>query len=381
MTFAITKYIYPIEHEIEISNSLGYKLDNPRNKSEIEIVRRFIEDTLQDKNRSENSITAPLGIRVFDSLNVLMECLKSKESYALNYLSNLNDKTVIDILSEIWIIFRFPEEEEFIQLSTDKNELIHKIIEKKASEYTNHFQDVVSYSHLLSLLIHNEENYYHGESFLLSQFPYEIFLTSTNSKVYEAIENFIYYNNSVKDDQTSPFWLCWPDISITLEQTSLKLESLLIQQKIVNSKDKIPLSQKQTPKQKLLHVGSILSAAYAQTINPELMLLLLVSIIEYLVTGNPDTSRFNVEDSIGKQFKLKCAVLIHNQDKESDLSELSSTLKKIYSQRSNIAHGNYKENFEMEEIIESTYILHKINRDILNEFIKDRHLVDFLKDN
>ena len=381
MTFAITKYIYPIEHEIVISKSMGYTLDNPRTKEEIDIVRGFIEETLLDKNRREDSMTAPLFLRAKYSIDDLKEILKSTDGYALNYLSNLNDKKIVDILSEIWIIFRFPEEEEFLQLAKDKNELIHKIIVKEESNYTIQFKNVVSYCHLLSLLIHNEENYYHGESFLLSEYPYEIFLTSNNSKIYEAIENFINHNFSTRSGLKSPLWLYWPDILNTIVETAVKLESLLVQENKEFPKKQIPLSQKQTPKQKLLHIGSILSAAYAQVINPELMLLLLVSIIEYLVTGNPDTNRFNVEDSINKQFKLKCAILIHNQDKEYDLRVLNYELKNIYSQRSNIAHGNYKENFKLEDIINSTYLLHKFNRDILNEFLSDRQLIEYLKDN
>jgi hypothetical protein len=381
MTFAITKYIYPIEHEIVISKSMGYTLDNPRTKEEIDIVRGFIEETLLDKNRREDSRTAPLFLRAKYSIDDLKEILKSTDGYALNYLSNLNDKKIVDILSEIWIIFRFPEEEEFLQLAKDKNELIHKIIVKEESSYTIQFKNVVSYCHLLSLLIHNEENYYHGESFLLSEYPYEIFLTSNNSKIYEAIENFVNDNFSTRNGMKSPLWLYWPDILNTIVETAVKLESLLVQENKEFPKKQIPLSQKQTPKQKLLHIGNILSAAYAQVINPELMLLLLVSIIEYLVTGNPDTNRFNVEDSINKQFKLKCAILIHNQDKEYDLRVLNSELKNIYSQRSNIAHGNYKENFKLEDIINSTYLLHKFNRDILNEFLSDRQLIEYLKDN
>lgn len=381
MTFAITKYIYPIEHEIEISKSMGYTLDNPRTKEEIDIVRGFIEETLLDKNRREDSKTASLFLRARYSIDNLKEILKSTDGYALNYLSNLNDKKTVEILSQIWIIFRFPEEEEFIQLAKDKNELIHKIIVKEESNYTIQFKNVVNYCHLLSLLIHNEENYYHGESFLLSEYPYEIFLTSNNSKIYEAIENFANDNFSTLSGEKSPLWLYWPDILNTIVETVEKLESLLIQENIKFPKNKAPLSQKQTPKQKLLHIGSILSAAYAQVINPELMLLLLVSIIEYLVTGNPDTNRFNVEDSINKQFKLKCAILIHNQDKDYDLRVLNSELKNIYSQRSNIAHGNYKENFKLEDIINSTYLLHKFNRDILNEFLSDRQLIEYLKDN
>lgn len=381
MTFALTKYIYPIEFEIEMSKSMGYSLDNPRTKEEIAVVRRFIEETLLDKNRSEDSRNNPLFLEAKYSIDDLKEALNSTDSYALNYFNNSNNKEIVDVLSEIWIIFRFPKDDEFVQLAQDKNNLLSKIILKEETSYTKQFKDVVSYCHLLSLLIHNEKNKYHGESFLLSEFPYEIFLTSSNSKIYNSIKNFIHNNYSIKNKNNYPDWLYWSNISKIIVDKAQSLESLLIQQNKEYKKTQTPLSQKQTPKQKLLHIGSILSAAYAQVINPELMLLLLVSIIEYLITRNPDNNKFNVEESISKQFKLKSAILIHNQDKEYDLRQLNSELKNIYSQRSNIAHGNYKDNFNVEDIMDSSLLLYKFNRDILNEYIRNRQLVEYLKDN
>ena len=115
--------------------------------------------------------------------------------------------------------------------------------------------------------------------------------------------------------------------------------------------------------------------------DPELMLLLQVSIIEYLLTRNPDTSKFNVEDSISKQFKLKCAVLIHYQDKNYDLVKLNDELSKIYDQRSDLAHGNYKEQVDKKDIVQSVFLLFKFNKHLLNVFIDDRHFLDHLKDN
>src|SRR5690606_33612599 len=101
MTFALTKYIYPIEFEIEMSKSMGYSLDNPRTKEEIAVVRRFIEETLLDKNRSEDSRNNPLFLEAKYSIDDLKEALNSTDSYALNYFNNSNNKEIVDVLSEI----------------------------------------------------------------------------------------------------------------------------------------------------------------------------------------------------------------------------------------------------------------------------------------
>ena len=75
--------------------------------------------------------------------------------------------------------------------------------------------------------------------------------------------------------------------------------------------------------------------------------LMLVSIIEFLLTHSPDTSRFNVEDSIRKQFQLKAGVIISEHFKDK-LSFIANNLKKMYDIRSMIAHGNF---FEIEKFV------------------------------
>ena len=79
---------------------------------------------------------------------------------------------------------------------------------------------------------------------------------------------------------------------------------------------------------KLLYVGNLLGIAH-QTHDEKIKLLMLISIIELLVTRNPDTSRFNVEDSIKKQFQLKTSILIYLK-KENDIDKVKKRLKIIY---------------------------------------------------
>lgn len=387
MSFALTKYIYPIEETIVLSETLCYSLDNPRTPEEKEIVKKYIMASLPKDEKIEE-YQKPKWIIANESIVQLRTRLTNddKDSFALKYLTENNAiyyngyEDAIDLLSSIWIILRFEEDDEFSQLSRDKRGLFGKILMKAETDYTNHFSNASSYCNVLSLLIH-DDNDYHGESFLLNKYPYDIFFSPKNYDI-EHIINDLYGNtNLLSENETFLDWLYWRHIKDNIIKQSSRLESLITQEIVNTGGGKKLLSQRQNPKEKILHIGNLLYASYQQVINPELMLLLLVSIIEYLLTRNPDYNRFNVEDSINKQFKLKSGILIHNQDKNYCLTQLNKDLNDIYSKRSDIAHGNYKDNYNIEDIISTTYNLFKFIRDIINEYIEDRPLVDFLKDN
>lgn len=382
MAFALSKYIFPIE-SVVISESSGYIFDNPRTAEEITIVKNFIEKTVTDRDQGEEGRLARQSVRFFFSINELRKQLNGdvKAKYALDYYESNKGKAHLDILAETWIIIRFGEEKDFDEIVNDKNKLLLLLFENEETTYTRSFKDLAGYCHILSLLAHNEKSEYHGESLLLSQSPYDLFMTTINQNIYESIENFIGVNNIIKDGRRMHNWLYWLDAYESLQHHSNRLESLIIQEAIKEVGGKTRSSQKQSPKQKLLHTGNILKTSYEHLQDPELMLLLLVSNIEYLLTRNPDTNRFNVEDSISRQFKLKCAVAIHSQNREIDLVTLNKDLSIIYSQRSDLAHGNYKEDFNLKEIIQSVYLLYNITNLIINEFIDDRDLIEYLKDN
>lgn len=141
------------------------------------------------------------------------------------------------------------------------------------------------------------------------------------------------------------------------------------------------ISQKQSPKDKLIHIGGRLKIAHEHINQPELPVLLLVGNIEYLLTRNPDTNRFNVEDSISRQFKLKCGVAINEADSSVSLEGLNKELSEIYSLRSDFAHGNYTEKRDKWDLYKVVTDLFKYTRAILIAYINNKALIDYLKDN
>lgn len=139
--------------------------------------------------------------------------------------------------------------------------------------------------------------------------------------------------------------------------------------------------RKLSPKDKLLFIGDLLRIVENETHDVKVKLLLLVSIIEFLVTRNPDVSKFNVEDSISRQFVLKASILIYNSSPEINLDEVKDNLKRIYQQRSDVAHGNFISKNEFKSIVASFYLLYDYIRAVVSEYIRDTKLVDYIKEN
>jgi hypothetical protein len=150
--------------------------------------------------------------------------------------------------------------------------------------------------------------------------------------------------------------------------------------------------EEESRKEKLMYVASLLKTVGEDVSDEKVKLVMLVSIVELLLTHSPDYNRFNVEDSISKQFRLKAGLLIYLNDKSRDLNRIKERLKTMYALRSSIAHGNftavsrYVESLSRREGEEEYFSdlitdLYVYIRAILNEYLKDPALVEFLKAN
>jgi hypothetical protein len=177
--------------------------------------------------------------------------------------------------------------------------------------------------------------------------------------------------------------------SIHLENQILSISKNIekIFEKTVDSKK----SKITYPQEKLLYIGSVIEVAYKST-DPRYLIVILVSIIELILTRNPDSSRYNVEDSISKQFLIKVSVLLYKYDNSIDLDNLKKDLKDIYNIRSKIAHGDFiilheelkkisaksnNDNIVYQEIISKLY---KYVAIIIKSYIEDPVYIDYLKE-
>jgi hypothetical protein len=89
-----------------------------------------------------------------------------------------------------------------------------------------------------------------------------------------------------------------------------------------------------------LFIGETIKSINEHHLESKMMFLMLIGIIEFLLTHNPNSYRFNVEDSIRKQFQLKTGIVL-NKMAGFDLSKTSNRLKLFYDVRSAIAHGDF----------------------------------------
>lgn len=140
----------------------------------------------------------------------------------------------------------------------------------------------------------------------------------------------------------------------------------------------------------LMYIGNILRVAEHDVQDIRVRFFLLVSLLELVLTHNPDTSRYNVEDSINRQFRLKTGIMVRLQHPEINLSDLERRLKQLYSLRSAIAHGNFKAISKYEQslskkegkeeyfddVVTDTYFYLRAS---LEQFLKDPEFVQFVK--
>lgn len=387
---ALTKYIYPLENPIILSSELGYVLDNPRTEQEIELIKNFIMPSVNAEAEKSMAVkVSPAHVRIMLNLEHFIHhiSLLPQEEYAHNFYQENHKTESLELLAKSWIIVRFNTILDIDKVLNSSHYLrILSLNNEEKNDYNEQVNKLSSYCQIISLLTINDERIpYIGDSFILNpSHPFEIFFSSINQGVIEIIDRFAsnigMLNPEFKGEHMlgESWWLL--DRGPLLDWASKVEEVLKIGIRKAQG-EKLTISQKQSPIDKLIHIGGRLKIAHEHINQPELPILLLVGNIEYLLTRNPDTTRFNVEDSISRQFKLKCGVAINEADPSIPLEGLNKKLSDIYSLRSDFAHGNYKVKGDKWELYEVVTDLFKYTRMILIAYINNKALIDYLKDN
>lgn len=396
MNIILTQYIYPIENSICLSEKLGLSFDNPRSEEEIEIVKRYIKyslgspDKMYEHDRAMRlPISAPRHIVSIRQALRKFSGVNKTDEYKKKFLIEVPRKDVFGLLAKMWIILRYNDEGEFQSLKEFKEEKDKEegragfIMLGEDNPILTNEKTANDFSYLLSLLINTDSNYF-GGSFLLHTGHYDLAQPKIDRWLNKAVLfwTFMCYQPDKEDESR---WLV--DFSFIKEKaikTGKQLDEILDEK----SKDK------------LLYVGSMLRLCSEEIKDPKMKLVTLVSIIELMLTHAPDFNRYNVEDSINKQFRLKLSVLMYQDDNKINLTELNKRLSEIYSQRSNVAHGNFaaydkmiakevtkmkdKEDWgDLKGIARENFVFdcyHYI-KVILKSYIRDRNFVEHLKDN
>lgn len=130
--------------------------------------------------------------------------------------------------------------------------------------------------------------------------------------------------------------------------------------------------------------GELVNSCFVETRNFYLKAMTMCSIIEYIVARNPDTGKFNVDESINKQFQMKTSLLINRYDENFALDETAKFLKVAYELRSSVAHGSFDGVDKIlkkfgDSISEFDHKLHGISRACFKAFIQLPEYANFIK--
>lgn len=391
MNFLLTRYIYPLEAKTLLSEKLNICLDNPRTDEEIESIAEYLRYSESIDHASYNhnwrlpraeEVDIDHGILTLDGIvHDFLERYSTLDAFVEKFQNENQDTDLFVKLAKMWIVARYDDEgqiqalrEESIKL-TEEGEHGFFLLDDDHPIVRNS-KNLVNYSYLLSLLVHTENEGYFGKTFLLHHSEYEIRSPKVDKWLNQHLVYFGFFSHSEEGHQDALNWLFYPPIKSELYRVAKLIDSVL---------DEISL-------EKILYVANLLAVAGNEVNDEKVMLMILVGIIELLLTHSPDFNRFNVEDSISKQFKLKASILIYLNDRERDLNHIKKRLGIIYSQRSNVAHGNFKQldkyikslskkDGEEEYFEDLVHDLYEYLRAILYEYIRDRDFVEFLKDN
>lgn len=399
MNFLLTLYIHPLEKQIPLSKVLNISFDNPRTEEEISYISRYLKVSLDSPNQMYSygpPSRLPMAVKkgflsIKSAFKQFYKEHKKSDPYVKSFFKANSQKNGFEFLAKMWIIARFDDEGAFKKLQDESKDLHERdernwirFLDSEHPIYKNS-DKLVDYSYLLSTLLRpiNDESAINF-SYLLHTDIDELREPKIDKRLNATITYWVMGLFPYKDKETDQNWRFYINIKEKIRLVADSVDVILDERSIDN----------------LLYIGSLLKIAAEKIEDDRIRLVTLVTIIETILTRNPDTSRFNVEDSISKQFKLKAGLLIYLNNKSLNLSSLKKNLTEIYSQRSNIAHGNLAAfNTFIEKKAKSikgeTYIytpkeiaiseflseIFGYVKSIIEEYIKDRNFVDFIKEN
>lgn len=318
MEFLLTRYIYPIPNRITLSKRLGFCLDNPRTEFEISVVKDYL---MRAYESGYDYKFPPYSDEPILSLEYILLKFRDKFSGEDQYIAKLfqsyERENIFEFIAGIWIIVRFDDGGLGEELRKEHKKIREEgqfgffMLEDDNPILVNE-RKLADYCHLMSLLIHSQKDEYNGWPFLIES------ERLNNDRPTERIwHDFLIFGIATQsfpgEDELN--WLYFPYVREKIKEVSESLESAF----------------EQGVEEKLLYVGSILKIAAQNLGDVKTRIVVLTSIIELLLTHNPDFNRFNVEDSINKQFQLKASILICLNDKNRDINNIKRRLRIIYT--------------------------------------------------
>jgi len=381
MQYFLTSILFPIEQAIPISTEVPFKFENPKTPEEIKHVKTILTEHLKKHQWFKKKSDFNLHKEYFKESIIKIETPNYSDSqFVMNFFQGYKDEEFFDFITKMWVIIKYEDDNESKVIEQNfkaliENKGIKSAVNNEILNKTYGNREVtLNYCVLLSLLSQETKNYITGDMVL----DYEsMSFLEIGNRLASCLMIFWLERWGFKSEPMLDKIKFFPIGSNFIKDNSKKLDSLI---SIIG-------------KERLLYLGNILLLSNnTYTKDYKIKILLLTGLLESLLTHNPDFNRYNVEDSISKQFQLKGSVLIHLNNKEMDIKQIKKDLDDIYKIRSSIIHGDFKklekirkeypkkegEKSEFREVVSNLYVFIKA---ILEEYIKNPSLIDFIKEN
>ena len=299
MNFILTKFIYPLEEKLEISD--GYFFDNPRTSEEIKYVAKFIREAspFPPNDRA-------VGEEGYITIDYLITKLKEKYSsdpQVEKCISGCKYKDPYYKAASMWIILRLKDKD------------------SSSGDYFDQALKIRYKIDALTLLAFGDEN----------QLDFSVLISGELSSIYEEeiiqktknaiIESLVEVTNTKRKERGNGRFYGFVNFYTCILEINKKIQD--------------------SPNREMLEYIMESLQTLRKNFDLKMKFVSIVSIIELLLTHCPDSARYNVEDSINKQFKNKVALIVYLHNKESDFELVAKECSYIYSLRSDVAHGNF----------------------------------------
>lgn len=299
MNFILTKFIYPLEEKLEIAD--GYYFDNPRTSEEIKYVEKFIRKAspFPPNDRA-------VGEEGYITIDYLLSKLKEKYRNDPQVEKRINVckyKNPYYKAASMWVILRLKGEDTIVRDYYAQARKIHCKIDALT---LLSFEEYDRYD--FSVLISGE---------LSSLYEEEILEKTKNS----IIESFVEVTNDKRKEKGKSRFYGFINYYRGISEINKKIQG--------------------NPNTELLEYVMESLQTLRKNFDLKMKFVSIVSIIELLLTHCPDNTRYNVEDSINRQFKNKVALICHLYDESSNFELITKECDHIYSLRSDVAHGNF----------------------------------------
>jgi len=382
MNLLFTRWLYPLREAIPLSDAPRFVLDNPRGDEIAEVAELLDESYHRELEGFFPPTAEPEYISIHWMISQFISRFAPADPYVAEVLGDHRSDSVFESLAKLWIVARYDDEgvKKELQQSAEqmrKDGQLGFFLLEDDNPIIRNSTRLRNYLSLVSLLVHSEGDGFFGNPILISSNDFPMPGRPFDEHLFRnAIIMLLVFSTS-EHEKTKTDKLAWAAFPY-------------VRDRLLEMRDALNTSAADGHGELLMYVGNILRVVEHDARDVRVRFTLLVSLLELLLTHNPDSSRYNVEDSISRQFRFKTGVMVHRQYPDTDLPALERRLKQIYGLRSAVAHGDFKAlaKYEanlckkdgkeeyMDDLVTDAYFY---LRATLEQFLQDPEFVLFIK--